>query len=266
MPRLTKWTVIVAAAMALVPALAAQELVRRVAAVRQGDVEFLYTARAGVCGDGARRLRIGHSTYGDVDDGEFDSFCRPGPVRVRIRMEDGAVSDIHTTVGPRRSRTADAPATELGVVPAAAASAYFIDLARTASGRVAERALLPAVLADSSYPWRALLAIARDSATRDRSTRTNAAFWSSRFAAAKLDGHENDLAAPDDDESPDREHDARGSAVFALSQLRDHEGIPPLIQVARTNHDAYLRRQALFWLGQSGDPRALALFDEILSR
>jgi HEAT repeat protein len=65
----------------------------------------------------------------------------------------------------------------------------------------------------------------------------------------------------DDDE--DRE--VRESAVFALSQLPREEGVPILIRAARTNRDPKVRRQALFWLGQSEDPRALALFEEILT-
>jgi HEAT repeat protein len=58
----------------------------------------------------------------------------------------------------------------------------------------------------------------------------------------------------------------RSQAVFALSQRPQAEGIPALIQVARTHRDVQIRKQALFWLGQSKDPRALALFEEILTR
>ncbi|PYP42245.1 MAG: hypothetical protein DMD43_03595 [Gemmatimonadetes bacterium] len=58
----------------------------------------------------------------------------------------------------------------------------------------------------------------------------------------------------------------REQAVFALSQLPRDEGVPILIHVARSNRDPALRRKALFWLGQSDDPRALALFEEILAR
>lgn len=42
------------------------------------------------------------------------------------------------------------------------------------------------------------------------------------------------------------------------------QGVPALIHVARTSPQAELRKSALFWLGQSDDPRALALFEEIL--
>jgi hypothetical protein len=42
------------------------------------------------------------------------------------------------------------------------------------------------------------------------------------------------------------------------------EGVPRLIDVARTNKNVEVRKQAMFWLGQSNDPRALKFFEEIL--
>jgi hypothetical protein len=39
-----------------------------------------------------------------------------------------------------------------------------------------------------------------------------------------------------------------------------------LIQVARNNRNAAVRKQAMFWLGQSQDPRAVKFFEEILLR
>jgi HEAT repeat protein len=174
------------------------------------------------------------------------------------------VSDVHTFVGP--AQQGNAPATDLGAVSARDAAAYFLRLAATASGRTSDKAIMPAILADSASVWRGLLAVARDSDSRGQGTRNNAAFWLSRFAAAKLDGHGEDLAAADEDDDDSEKGDARSSAVFALSQLRNREGIPPLLQVARTNKDAHLRRQALFWLGHSGDARGLSLFEEILAR
>lgn len=62
----------------------------------------------------------------------------------------------------------------------------------------------------------------------------------------------------------DPETEVKKKAVFALSQLPKDQGVPLLIQQARGGHDREVRKQALFWLGQSGDPRALALFEEIL--
>jgi hypothetical protein len=40
--------------------------------------------------------------------------------------------------------------------------------------------------------------------------------------------------------------------------------VPALIRVARTSPNGELRKSALFWLGQSEDPRALGLFEELL--
>jgi HEAT repeat protein len=182
-----------------------------------------------------------------------------------MQVGEGTLTDLRTYVGPVPARGNETPATDLGVVPAREAAAYFLQVAATASSRPSDRAILAAVLADSASVWRGLLAVARDTETRSHATRNNAAFWLSRFTAATAAGHPEDLAETDDEEEDDRS-DTRTSAVFALSQLRDREGIAPLIQVARTNRDARVRKSALFWLGQSGDPRALALFEEILAR
>jgi HEAT repeat protein len=62
----------------------------------------------------------------------------------------------------------------------------------------------------------------------------------------------------------DPETEVKRRAVFALSQLPRDEGVPLLIQLARTNTNPAVRKQAMFWLGQSKDPRALRFFEEIL--
>jgi hypothetical protein len=46
--------------------------------------------------------------------------------------------------------------------------------------------------------------------------------------------------------------------------LPKDDGVPLLIQLARTNTNPAVRKQAMFWLGQSKDPRALRFFEEIL--
>jgi hypothetical protein len=265
MMRLSPVTITAAMALALAPGARGQNLAARVSAVRSGMVELHFASRPGICGNGDDGISVGRTMHLGRSDADDASYCEPGPVRVRLRVEDGVVRDIRTAVGrPRRSMVAEGT-TDLGAVPAATAAAYFLQVARTADGHVSDAAITPAILADSVYPWRELLAIARDTATRSRGTRNSAAFWLGRFAGARMSGRVNDLSAPDDDERASDESQARTSAVFALSQLRHGEGIPPLLQVARTNQDARVRRQALFWLGQSGDPRALDLFEEILS-
>jgi HEAT repeat protein len=64
----------------------------------------------------------------------------------------------------------------------------------------------------------------------------------------------------------DPETGVKRKAVFALSQLPKDEGVPLLLRTARTNRNPVVRREAMFWLGQSKDPRALAFFQEVLGR
>lgn len=53
-------------------------------------------------------------------------------------------------------------------------------------------------------------------------------------------------------------------AVFALSRLREDQGLPLLINVAKNNPDPAVRKKAFFWLGQSKDPRAVEFFAQVL--
>ena len=64
----------------------------------------------------------------------------------------------------------------------------------------------------------------------------------------------------------DPDTEVKKKAVFALSQMPKDEGVPKLIEVAKTNHNPEVRKQAMFWLGQSNDPRALDFFEQVLSR
>ena len=114
----------------------------------------------------------------------------------------------------------------------------------------------------ASHPveaWPTLLRIARS----DRATtkaRKAAIFWVGQAAADEATKGLDDLA---NDNDQDRE--VRESALFALSQQPASKGIPALIRVAKTSKDPKLRRTALFWLGQSEDPAAIRLFEEILA-
>ena len=245
--------------------LIAQSLASRVAAVREGRVQFTYTVREGVCGDGRSFVRMGRSYHGEWNSDTPHRACEPGPVRVVARMMDGELSDLRSYVGPVPANAGDV--TDLGRVSAPEAARWLLEVARTADGRAAGKAIFPAVLADSAVVWRDLLPIARD-ASRSRSTRQDAAFWLSRFASAVVEGRApGELPEDDKDlDDPTGRIEVKKSAVFALSQLRNNEGVPQLIIVARTNKEPEVRQQALFWLGQSGDPRGIALFEEILTR
>ena len=53
----------------------------------------------------------------------------------------------------------------------------------------------------------------------------------------------------------DPETEVKKKAVFALTQMPAGEGVPLLIQVVTNNHNPEVRKQAMFWLGQSKDDR-----------
>jgi HEAT repeat protein len=62
----------------------------------------------------------------------------------------------------------------------------------------------------------------------------------------------------------EKDDHVREQAVFALSQLPD--GTDWLLHVLRSKRDTETVRHALFWLGQSKDPRAFDELEKILDR
>lgn len=54
--------------------------------------------------------------------------------------------------------------------------------------------------------------------------------------------------------------------LFALSESEQSAAVEHLIRIARTEPDAGLRKKAIFWLGNSRDPRAAEALMELLTR
>lgn len=241
----------------------AQSIADRVARVVSGSVRLSFAARPGICGRGTSIVHgsRGTTTWGSSvqRDVEWDTACEPGPVRVVLDLRDHELSALRTYVGGRWRPSGDA-VTDLGTVPAAAAAEYLLALVAGASSRVSRDAILPAALADSAVVWPTLLRVARDDG-RPRETRRGAVFWLGQMAGDAATASLADLVG---DAALDRE--VRAQAIFALSQLPHGDGVPALIRVARTSRDPELRRRALFWLGESRDPRALDLFEELLRK
>jgi HEAT repeats len=245
-------TTILGALLLLPAALQAQTLAERAAALGEGTLRLSFAARAGVCGNGGHSITI----VSDDERGEWESDCAPGPVRVSLWIRGGKVADAHTYVGGRW-RPAEGRTTDLGTVPARQAAADLLALAE--AGRTdGEELVTAATLADSAIVWPALLRLARRTDV-PMDTRRQAVFWLGQAAGEAAARGLDSLAA---DRGGDLE--VRKQAVFALSQRPADEGVPALIRIARTNPHAELRKSALFWLGQSEDPRAIALFEEIL--
>ena len=134
---------------------------------------FHFAPRAGVCGDGRGMIRIGRSMWmGNGFAGGIDAReCEPGPVTVRATMSGGSVDRIESW-----DRVREREGRALGEVPAAEAARWLLGAAARARGNAAEKAITPAMLADTPPDWRTLLAIARGD-DRGKSARTGAAFW-----------------------------------------------------------------------------------------
>jgi hypothetical protein len=252
----------------LVAPASAQTVAQRVARAPDGTVHLSYAARDGVCGNGAgmisfdctngmcgTRNRI--TTNSDWDD-TSPCPCEAGPVRLSLQVGSGRVTRLRAYVGGHW-KVAEG-VTDLGTVPAVEAARFLLDLARASDGRANEDAIFPATLADSVTVWPDLVSLARDNSVRGR-IRNQAVFWLSQAAG---EAAVKDLTDMVGDDSLDR--DVREHAVFALSQEPHDVGVPALIQIARTNKDREVRKKAFFWLGQTKDPRALALFEEVLTR
>jgi len=249
------------------PALQAQSLERRVTAAPDGSVRFSFAAKPGVYGNGRNMISWdcdkGNCRSRQVDGNwedrnDWDSPCDSGPVRIALYKSSGRITDLRVYVGGEWR--ANASGTDLGTVGTKDATSYLLGLAARDESRAAEKAIFPAVLADSVSIWPDLLKIAKaDNITRK--VRRSAVFWLGQAAGDAATRGLTDLV---DDGNQDRE--VRESAVFALSQRPREEGVPALIRIARENKDPDLRRKAIFWLGQSDDPRALSLFEELLTR
>ena len=236
----------------------AQSLAQRVARAPDGVVRFAFAARPGVTGDGERGIRW-PCEDGDCgrrfDGGSRRAVCDTGPVRVTLTVRDGSVRAADVAVGAEQS----GPGLDPGRVPADEAERFLIALARSAPARVGREVVLAAALADSVTAWPDLLALARDSSVA-RDTRRAAVFWVGQAAEQAATRGLAELA-----DRSDLDREVQDAAVFALSQRPADEGVPALIRLARTHRDPAVRRRAMFWLGQSGDPRALMFFEELLA-
>ncbi len=126
------------------------------------------------------------------------------------------------------------------------------------SERLADEALVAVALHDAPEVLGTLLDLAKRHPSRG--VRGDALFWLARRAGAEA------RAAITRAIEEDPETEVKRRAVFALSEMRDGEGVPLLIDLARRHKNPAVREQAFFWLGESEDPRALAFFEEVLGR
>lgn len=194
-----------------------------------------------------------------------------GASRDEIRRADGAVSAIALHADPAADQALDQMVAATEPEQVRRQAIFWLGNARGRRGfeivsrvlredpsdKIREHAIF--ALTQSKEP-EALNAVAR-AAHDDKSphVRGQALFWLAQRASQKIaqDAISNAIAS-------DPETEVKKKAVFALTQIPHGDGVPLLIQIARTNQNAAVRKQAMFWLGQSKDPRALSYFEEVL--
>jgi HEAT repeat protein len=133
---------------------------------------------------------------------------------------------------------------------------------RSLYGRLKEEGLRNKILFSVSQAGgpengRWLLGIARDG-TQPLELRKQALFWAGQGGASM-----SDLAAL---YTTMTDRALREQLIFVYSQREEPAAVDKLLDIAKRDPDPELRKKALFWLGQSGDPRAAKALQEIIEQ
>jgi TolA-binding protein len=134
---------------------------------------------------------------------------------------------------------------------------------RTLFGRLEDPALKEKVLFSLSQMQgagngRFLLSVAQDG-RQPAQVRKQAIFWAGQAGVpvAELSALYDRLG----------DQESKEQVIFALSQRSgDRAAVDKLIDIARRERDRELREKAVFWLGQSRDPRAARILSEIIDQ
>lgn len=254
-------------AMALPAVVAAQSSIEsRVAAAPDGEVRMTYATRANACGDGRDAVAVGHALniYSSMESyGRWSGVtCVHGPARVSLTVRAHEVVGIRTRVGGSWSAEPGV-SLDLGKVPARDAATYFLSLAPRLAGSSRNNPLLAAAVADSAVIVPDLLRLAQN-ANLPRETRRRAVHWVGVLGDASVVPPLVALARRDADAGRTNADDVgpgdgiESAAIGALAMLENGAGLEALMDLARHGSPT-VRKAAVFWLGQSDEPRARAL-------
>lgn len=198
------------------------------------------------------------SSWGTRDDVPAIAVSR---VEIYAAVRDGSVRQIQFASEGCPVTAGDYTIVWLDGVQPAASVALFAGFAAqrgnpAASKDLPERALAGlAFHADPQGPL-ALVHLAREA--REAELRSQSLFWLAQTHEPQAARWIREAIVRDPDE------EVREQGVFALSQLDD--ATIHLLAVLRESRDRDVKRQALFWLGQSDDPRAVAELERLLTR
>jgi HEAT repeat protein len=112
--------------------------------------------------------------------------------------------------------------------------------------------------ARTSEAMRWLIDLARDKSLSTEA-RKNALFWAGQSGADL-----RQFVSLYDETKGQTE--IQNQLIFVFSQRRDREAIDKLMDIATSDPDRDLRKQAIFWLGQSHDPRVQKFLLDLINR
>lgn len=258
----------VALALTLAPALGAQSgtsIARRVAAAPDGEVRLTYATRPDVCGDGRDGVSIRRSMFFSERVESYGRIsgirCLDGPARITLIVRDRKVAGVRTRVGGNWASGASG-VTDLGLVSAPEAAAYFVALVPQLEGTSRHNPMLAAAVADSVNIAPEMMRLAR-TASLSRDTRRRAVHWAGALGDASMVAPLTELARASGGERTSADDmgpgdGLEGAAVGALGMIPDDAGVPALMTLARGGSPS-VRKAAVFWLGQRDDERSRAL-------
>ncbi|MGI8498344.1 MAG: hypothetical protein ACR2OG_12260 [Gemmatimonadaceae bacterium] len=246
---------------AMAVALRAQPLGDRIAATGSGSAEMSFASRAGTCGDGRTIVGLGRSLFiwpnTTINGNWHGPRCEPGPLHVVLTLDRGVITGVRAFAGP--APAVQTGARQLGAVPAEQASDYLLDLAGKLEGTAGAQALLAGALADSVTPWRKLIRIARDE-TRARNLRGRALSLAGITGGDAVVG-ELDAIVRDSSQT----EFLREGALATLANESGGAGVPTILRMAERSSEGRIQKKAIFWLGQTHDPRARQLLEHIIT-
>lgn len=270
MTTLSRAALLVSAMAATAGAQSGSSIASRVAAAPDGEVRMTYASRANACGDGRDAVAIGQSFSMSSSFESYGSWrgttCVHGPARVAVTVRDHEVVGLRAQVGGSWP-AGGAASIDLGTVPAADAATYFLSLSRRLGSSSRRNPMLAAALADSANVAPDLLRLAGD-ASLGRESRRRAVHWVGVVGDASMVAPLTALATASGGEATGADDPGPGdgvqsAAIGALAMLDDGAGMNALMDLAR-HGSVSVRKAAVFWVGQSDEPRARALVRTII--
>lgn len=129
---------------------------------------------------------------------------------------------------------------------------------RARSEDIRESVIQAMAQAHTSEGLRWLVDIARDKSI-STDVRKNALFWAGQNGAGL-----RELSSLYDEMRGEKE--IQNQLIFVFSQRHEPDAVDKLMDIARNDPDRDLRKQAIFWLGQSRDPRVQKFLLDIINR